>query len=89
MVDEEKTKEEEPAADDSGEGDKSETTEIIERQNKRIKELEAEKEQRAVDDAKKQLGGRAEAGATTPKPKEETPKEYAEKVMSGALNKEQ
>ncbi len=80
MVDEEKTNEEESAAEDSGEGDKSETTELIEQQNQRIKELETEKQQRAIEDGKKQLAGRAEAGAPPAKPKEETPKEYRARI---------
>lgn len=86
-MDEEKKEEvqEEPAAEDSGEGSKSETTEIIERQNKRIKELEEEKQQRAIEDSKKQLAGRAEAGQVPVKPKEETPADYAKKIQAGDI----
>jgi hypothetical protein len=39
-------------------------------------------------EARKALGGSSEAGAPPVKPKEEAPKEYAEKVLSGELNKE-
>ena len=89
MVDEDKTEdktEEEPATEDSGDGDKSETTELIEQQNKRIKELETEKQQRAIEDGKKQLSGRAEAGTVPEKPKKLTDTEYAEALERGEVN---
>jgi len=86
MVDEKEVVEEEPAAEDSGDGDKSETTELIEQQNQRIKELETEKQQRAIDDGKKQLAGRAEAGSVPEKPKKLTDTEYAEALQRGEVN---
>ena len=43
--------------------------------------LEREERMRAND----MLGGRAEAGIPTPKPVEETPKEYAARVMKNKL----
>lgn len=49
---------------------------------------EVEKEMLRAEElrAKMQLGGKAEAGQSAPKPKEETDKEYAEKVISGEFN---
>ena len=66
----------EPTSEDAGEGDKSESTEIIKRQSERIKELEKEKAERIEADAKKQLGGDSEAGKEAKKPKF-TPEEIA------------
>ena len=66
-----------PVEDD---GSESETTNVLKIQRERIKELEDEKAERELTDAKKQLGGRAEAGGTPVKKKEETPKEYRERV---------
>ena len=86
MVDEEETQGEESTTVDTGEGDKSETTELIEQQNQRIKELETEKQQRAIDDGKKQLAGRAEAGSVQEKPKKLTDTEYAEALEKGKVN---
>ena len=86
MVDEPKAKEEteeEQPAEDTGEGDKSETTELIEQQSERIKELEAERDKRIMDDAKKQMRGTAEGGAKEPKKPKETDEEYSERVMRG------
>lgn len=54
----------------------SETTKILKAQSERIKELEKERNERTLADAKKQLGGRAEAGSKSSKKKEETPHEY-------------
>lgn len=94
MVDEE-IKEEEQGAEDSGEGSEpkaatlyertNEATERLEKANAKTEELLNRQEELYE---KQKLGGRAEAGAEAEKPKEDTPKEYAEKVMSGALNKE-
>ncbi len=83
MVDEEKTPEEEHAAEDSGEGSIAETTDLIKQQRERIEELETEKKDREVADAKKQMAGRAEAGSVPEKPKEETDKEYKDRIMRG------
>ena len=57
-------------------GVESETAKILKIQSERIKELEKERDERALADAKKQLGGRAEAGGNVEK-KEETPQEKA------------
>jgi hypothetical protein len=55
--------------------------------NKELKETLAaiKAERQAMDEirAKEILGGRSEAGAAPVKPKEETPKEYAERIMGG------
>ena len=73
-------KEEESASTDTGEGYKSEATKIIEQQSERIKELEAKRDKRIMDDAKKQMGGVTEGGKQAEKPKEETPKEYRTRI---------
>ena len=70
---------EEQGSEDSGEGDKSETDDVIKRQSEKIKELEKERYDRQIADAKKQLGGDSEAGKEPEKPKEETPKEYVDR----------
>ena len=44
-----------------------------------IKELEKERDDRILEDSKKQLAGTAEGGTEAEKPKEETPKEYIDK----------
>ena len=64
---------------DTGEGDKPSTTDVLEQQSKRIKELEKEREERVIEEAKKQLAGKAEGGKPEEEPKEETPKEYIDK----------
>ena len=64
---------------DTGEGDKPSTTDVLEQQSKRIKELEKEKEDRAIKDYKKELDGTAEGGKPAEEPKEETPQEYKDK----------
>ena len=74
---EDKTEVEE--SENTGDGDKPSTTEILEQQSKRIKELEKEREERVIEEAKKQLAGTAEGGKPAEKPKEETPKEYIDK----------
>ncbi|MCP6727543.1 MAG: hypothetical protein KJI69_06045 [Patescibacteria group bacterium] len=81
MTDEDKK--EEQSAEDTGEGDKSEATELIEQQSERIKELETERDKRIMDDAKKQMHGTAEGGQKAEKPKEETPREYADRMVQG------
>ena len=65
--------------EDTGERDKSSTTDVLEQQSKRIKELEKERDERIIEDSKKQLAGTAEGGTEAEKPKEETSKEYIDK----------
>ena len=74
---EDKTEVEE--SENTGDGDKPSTTEILEQQSKRIKELEKERDERILEDSKKQLAGTAEGGTEAEKPKEETPQEYIDK----------
>ena len=66
-------------SEDTGERDKSSTTDVLEQQSKRIKELEKERDERILEDSKKQLAGTAEGGTEAEKPKEETPQEYIDK----------
>ena len=87
-----KVNESEDTKTDSDEGNKPEIYKPIDDANIAAKRLEeANKERRELLDreenlmAKKALGGTTEAGAE-PVKKEETPKEYAQKVMSGNLN---
>jgi hypothetical protein len=75
----------------SNEGDKSSTTPVIDAANKAAERLEqANAEQKEILErqemlmAKNALGGQSEAGKSEEKT-EETPAEYAKKVMSGAI----
>jgi len=93
-MDEEKTTEGEKSTEPAGdikEGDKYETTPIIERAREEREKLEAAvKAQKAENDrtelimAKQALGGKTEAGGT-PVAKE-TPEEYAARFMRGEAN---
>ncbi len=81
---------EEEKQEETKEEEKYETTPIIERaREEREKMEEATKAQRIENDrteqimAKKALGGGSEAGSNSEKPKEETAKEYSERLMSG------
>lgn len=92
MEEKSEEKPEEDTADDSKEGDKYETTPIIERAREEREKLEAAvKAMKAENDrkekimAKEALGGTTEAGGQ-PKKEEITDKEYAEKALSGDLN---
>ena len=87
MVDEEKTIEEEPTAEDSGDGDKPKSTAPIDAANEAAERLEqANKKKETLLDREEalmvqaRLSGRAEAGAEPVKPKEETPKEYRARI---------
>ena len=94
-MDEEKpkkeVKKEDKPTEDTGEGDKYETTPLIERARQEREKLEAaNKETKELLDrqeaimAKKELGGTTEAGVAVEK-KEETPVEYMKKVMANEL----
>lgn len=91
-MDEEKIKQEpEIAISNIGEGSEPKTTTLVDDTNLAAKRMEeatkAAKEERLAAEesyAKRVLGGRAEAGAT-PVKKEETPKDYAARVMAGDL----
>jgi len=93
MSEKEKTKEEakENATEDIGEGDKYETTPIIERARenaerveKATAELKAENDRREKIMARQALGGET-SGRPPEEKKEETPEEYAKRVMKGEL----
>lgn len=77
-MDEDKTKEQ--PTEDTGEGDQPEATKIIEQQSERIKELEAERDKRIMDNAKKQMHGTAEAGKPSEEPKEMGPGDALKQV---------
>lgn len=90
---EQKPKEDKPedSAKDIKEGDKYETTPVIELARKNAERLEeANKKKEELLDreeqimAKRALGGEAEAGQVA-EVKEETPEEYAKKVMAGEV----
>ena len=94
MVEEEKQEEGEQITEESGDGDKPERSDLIEKANEAAERLEvATKKQEAILNDQKEfavksaLSGKAEAGiAPTPKP-EETDKEYAARVMRGDAGK--
>ncbi len=82
-----KEKKEESTTDDAGEGDKYETTPLIERARieregieKATKELKEENDRREMIMAKQALGGVTEAGGVKEKPKEETNREYRVRI---------
>ena len=92
MSEQKEEKEENKPAEDIGNGDKYETTPVIERAREEREKLEAaNKEKRELLDreeammAKKALGGDSEAGQHVEK-KEQTDKEYAEDVIAGKYN---
>ena len=90
---EDEGEEKKEATTDSGEGDKSESINDIDRaneaaermarQNDRKEELIKREEKLAVQKA---LGGSSEAGKKSEEKKEESPADYAKRVMSGDLN---
>ena len=87
----EENKEQKPT-EDSGDGDKPATTPLIDIANAAAERMEKANEEtarlqavQAERDQRIALGGRGEADQA-PVKKEETPKEYTEKVMSGELN---
>ena len=90
-MDEEKTKE--LPANDTGTGDKPKELNLVEQANVAAERMEKAnqrqeellKRQEELD-AKRALAGRAEAGITPEKPKEETPEEYSKRVEAGEVN---
>lgn len=58
---------------------------LIEQANAAAARLEAALKQMAELNAERVLSGRSEAGQPAPKPKEETPVEYKDRVMRGEL----
>ena len=81
-----KTEDQEPTSSDSGEGDKSEGVEIIKQQSTRIKELEKERDQKVMDEAKKQMHGTAEGGEEPVKKVEVSDEQYYKDVTAGKYN---
>jgi hypothetical protein len=88
---EEKGEEQKAPEGNSDEGSKYETTPVIERAREEREKLEAANEKReALLDreeqimAKRALGGTTEAGQA-PEKKEESPEEYAKRVMSNSI----
>jgi len=89
---EQEKKSEKDAVNDNDKGSKYETTPVIERARETAERLEVantkkeellNREEQIM--AKKALGGTTEAGQGSEK-KEETDKEYGDKVLSGELN---
>ncbi len=77
----------EDAAKDTGEGVQSETNRTVDDINLAAKRMEEATEKMKVENdrtennyAKMKVGGRAEAGSAPVKPKEETPKEYNDRI---------
>jgi len=98
MNDEKPTKEEEkqeekPATDNSGKGDKSETSSLVEQAYQAAERLEqANRKQEELLDrqerilAREALGGRSEAGQNPPKKEEKDPIEYANSLIERGEN---
>ena len=93
MVEEEKTETKEEVkeeikpdtAENTSEGNESKTNDEVEKINadtERINKAIAENENAK---ARQRLGGITEAGKAPEKPKEETPQEYAERVIQGGF----
>ena len=95
-MDEQKTTTEEKSENttsNANEGNKSETTTLFEKTNEATKRLEDAN--RKTEElltrqeevyAREKLGGTSEAGVEAVAPKEDTPEEYAEKLMAGTVN---
>ena len=78
---------------DTTDGNKYETTPVIERAREERERLETanKKKEELLDReeaimAKRELGGMSEAGMQAPKPKKLSDEEYAEKVQHGEVN---
>jgi len=82
-----KEPEKKPAPKDSGEGVQPKATSLVDDANTAAERLEKANErktellrQEEELEARKALGGRSEAGQAPVEPKEETPKEYRERI---------
>ncbi len=87
-MDEQKTEEVQSSPEGSGEGDKPETTNLIEDANSAAERLEKANTKREellnrqeILIAKQTLGGKSDAGEESKA--EETPKEYKDRIMRG------
>ncbi len=76
---------EQKGAGDSEEGDKSELVKQTEAANAAAERMEKATEELNAAEARRRLGGTTEAGTPAEK-KEETDKEYKDRVMSGKSN---
>jgi len=86
MSEEETEQEGTPAAKPKTEKPKSavdEAKEILEQIQQEKTELAAQRAEFEADKAEHILSGQADAGQAPEQPKEETPQEYAKKVMAG------
>ncbi len=90
---EEETTKEEPTSDNNGGGVQQDTITELDRADQIAERLKRENDRKEALlnreeslEARRRVGGVAEAGQQQ-KPKEETPKEYADKVMSGNVEK--
>lgn len=70
----------------------AETPSLLEETKKVVEQLKTENDRReAIQkkeeelEARRMLGGKTDAGIQPPKPAEETPQEYAKRIMSGKL----
>ncbi len=87
MVDEEQEEEEgQSPADDSGDGDKSELAIETEAANAAAERMEKAKEEIDAAEAKRRLGGTAEAGISKPKPKKLSDAEYWDATQKGEVD---
>ena len=88
MTDNETT-DENAATENAGEGDKPTQNELNQKTNAAAERLEKANEEaeriNAENRARIAAGGITDAGGEKEKPKEETAKEYADKIMSGEI----
>jgi len=90
-MDEEKQEVEKPPTEDTGEGDKPESFEAIDRANEAAERLEKanEKQENLIKRQERllvesRLGGRSEAGKPQVQAVKQTEEEFAEEVMDGS-----
>jgi len=84
-----------PTTRDANEGSEPQTANLIERANSAAERLEKanEKQEQLIKQARElqayeRLGGTTQGRPQETEPKEETPQEYAKRVMTGELKKE-
>jgi len=92
-MDDKKETQEQGTPEDTKEGVQSETVteldradQIAERQKRENDRREALLTREEALEARRAVGGQSEAGTQEVKPKEQTPKEYAEDVIAGKYN---
>jgi len=96
IIIDEKTEEEKPEPDSTGEGSKPETITLVDQANiaaERLENANKQKEKLLVAEetlmAKQRLAGRAEAGGEPAKEEEISDADYANEVMSGKKNEKE